>query len=103
MNIHPTTLTYEQYPSVYNILQSTVFMWFIVVVTLGIFAWTLSKLWYIHSIPKHLAKERGLSQAKLVFWLCILGMFYKPLWVIAVLTIVTDWDKIQNWLRGASS
>lgn len=64
MKIHPTTLVYDAYPSVYNILESTLFMWFIVAVTLG--------------------------------------MFYKPLWIIAVLAIVTDWDKLQQWIRGAS-
>ena len=31
MKIHPTTLVYDSYPSVYNILESTLFMWFIVV------------------------------------------------------------------------
>ncbi|MFA0071875.1 Mg2+ and Co2+ transporter, partial [Vibrio breoganii] len=29
MKIHPTTLVYDAYPSVYNILESTLFMWFI--------------------------------------------------------------------------
>ncbi|WP_322804785.1 Mg2+ and Co2+ transporter [Vibrio alfacsensis] len=103
MQIHPTTLSYDHYPSIYQVLESTIFMWLIVIVTLVVASWVLSKLWYIHSIPKHLAKERELGQAKLIFWLCILGLFYKPLWVLAVLAIVTDWAKLQLWIRGAMS
>ncbi len=103
MKIHPTTLTYEHYPSVYGLLESHIFMWFVVIVTVGIAIWVIAKLWHIHSIPKHLAKEKGLSQAKLIFWLCILGLFYKPLWIFAVLAIVTDWEKIQQWIKGAMS
>ncbi len=101
MKIHPTELEYDQLPSIYGLLESIGFMWFVVVITIAIAVWVLNKLWYIHSIPKHLAKEKGLAQAKLVFWLCILGLFYKPLWVLAVLAIVTDWDKVQQWLKGA--
>ncbi|WP_239502677.1 Mg2+ and Co2+ transporter [Vibrio astriarenae] len=78
-------------------------MWFVVVVTVAIAVWVIAKLWHIHSIPKHLAKERGLAQAKLVFWLCLLGLVYKPLWILAVIAIVTDWDKVQLWLKGARS
>ncbi len=103
MQIHSTTLTYDQLPSVYGLLESIIFMWFIVIVTLAITTWILSKLWHIHSIPKHVAKERNLPQEKLVFWLCILGLAYKPLWVLAVLSIVIDWQRIQEWLRGVKS
>ncbi len=103
MKIHATTLLYEELPSVYKLLDSLVFMWFVVLVTVGIISWCLAKLWHVHSIPKHLAKEKGLAQAKLVFWLCILGLAWKPLWVLAVLAIVTDWDKVQLWLKGARS
>ncbi|WP_028863261.1 hypothetical protein [Psychromonas aquimarina] len=103
MKIHPTNLTYEHYPSVYGLLESTAFMWFVVIVTVGIALWVISKLWYVHSIPKHLAKDKGLAQAKLVFWLCILGLFFKPLWILAVLAIVTDWNKLQQWIKGAVS
>ncbi len=103
MEIHSTTLTYETLPSVYMLLESVTFMWFVVLVTVGIISWGLAKLWHVHSIPKHMAKEKGLAQAKLIFWLCILGLAWKPLWVIAVLAIVTDWDKVQEWLRGAKS
>lgn len=100
MKIHPTALEYQAYPSVYPLLESVIFMWFVIIVTVGIAVWVLAKLWHVHSIPKHLAKERGLAQAKLVFWLCLLGLVYKPLWVLAVIAIVTDWDKVQNWIRG---
>lgn len=103
MLIHPTNLTYKTYPSVYPLLESIEFMWFVVVVTVAIAVWVVAKLWHIHSIPKHLAKERGLAQAKLVFWLCLLGLVYKPLWILAVIAIVTDWDKVQLWLKGARS
>ncbi|MCE2572380.1 Mg2+ and Co2+ transporter [Motilimonas eburnea] len=100
MKIHPTTLDYEAYPSVFPLLESMVFMWFVIVVTVAIAVWVIAKLWQVHSIPKHLAKERGLAQAKLVFWLCLLGLVFKPLWVLAVIAIVTDWDKVQHWIRG---
>ncbi|MCZ4338674.1 Mg2+ and Co2+ transporter [Shewanella colwelliana] len=100
MHIHSTSLTYESLPSVYRLLDSIGFMWFVVLITLGIIVWVAAKLWHIHSIPKHLAKEKGLAQAKLVFWLCVLGLIWKPLWILAVLAIVTDWDKVQLWIRG---
>ncbi|MDF2153545.1 Mg2+ and Co2+ transporter [Vibrio sp. CAU 1672] len=100
MEIHPTTLTYDTYPSVYPLLESIAFMWFVVIVTVAIAVWVIAKLWHIHSLPKHLAKERGLAQAKLVFWLCLLGLAYKPLWILAVIAIVTDWDKAQLWIKG---
>ncbi|HFQ5113983.1 Mg2+ and Co2+ transporter [Vibrio vulnificus] len=101
MKIHATTLHYDAYPSVYPLLEALPFMWFVVIVTVAIFVWVAAKLWHVHSIPKYVAKEKGLEQAKLVFWLCILGLMYKPLWVLAVLAIVTDWDKLQQWIRGA--
>ncbi len=103
MQIHSTTLVYESLPSVYKLLESEILMWFVVLVTVAIISWALAKLWHIHSIPKHLAKEKGLAQAKLIFWLCILGLAWKPLWVLAVLAIVTDWDKVQEWIRGTKS
>lgn len=100
MLIHPTQFTYQNYPSVYPLLESIEFMWFVIIVTLAIAIWVIAKLWHIHSIPKHLAKERGLAQAKLVFWLCLLGLVFKPLWILAVIAIVTDWDKVQYWIKG---
>ena len=103
MEIHSTSLEYDQLPSVMPLLDSAIFMWFVVIVTSGVFVWIAAKLWMIHSIPKHLAKEKGLAQAKLIFWLCILGLAWKPLWVLAVLAIVTDWDKAQQWIRGSRS
>ncbi len=103
MQIHPTSLEFESLPSIYALLDSIVFMWFIILVTVGIISWVAAKIWHIHSIPKHLAKEKGLAQAKLIFWMCILGLVWKPLWVLAVLAIVTDWDKVQTWFRGAQS
>ncbi len=103
MKIHPTELHYDQLPSIYPLLEATGFMWFVVVITIAILVWVLNKLWYIHSLPKHLAKEKGLGQAKLIFWLCMIGLFYKPLWIIAVLIIVTDWNKVQQWIRGVQA
>ncbi|MEG3219655.1 Mg2+ and Co2+ transporter [Vibrio gigantis] len=100
MKIHSTLLEYESLPTVYKLLESIEFFWFVVVFTIAIVSWVVAKLWHIHSIPKHLAKEKGLAQAKLVFWMCILGLFWKPLWVVAVLAIVTDWDKVQEWIAG---
>lgn len=105
MKIHETTLEYQEevLPTVMPLLESHAFFWLVVLVTVGIFTWVAAKLWHIHSIPKYLAKEKGYSQAKLVFWLCILGLIWKPLWVLAVLTIVTDWDKVQQWIKEARS
>ena len=59
MQIHPTSLEFENLPSVYALLDSIVFMWFIILVTVGIISWVAAKIWHIHSIPKHLAKEKG--------------------------------------------
>ncbi len=49
MKIHETTLLYEQLPSVYTLLDSTLFMWVIVLITVGIISWCLAKLWHVHS------------------------------------------------------
>ncbi|USD43398.1 Mg2+ and Co2+ transporter [Vibrio sp. SCSIO 43135] len=103
MIIHNTSLTYDSLPTVYALLDTPVFMWAIVIFTAALLCWVLKKLWYIHSLPKIKAKELGLGQAKLVFWLCILGLAWKPLWVLAVLAIVTDWDKVQGWIKEARS
>ncbi|WP_076414403.1 Mg2+ and Co2+ transporter [Shewanella sp. UCD-KL12] len=100
MRINDTSLQFEALPQVYPLLNSIEFMWFIVIVTIAIISWIAAKLWQIHSIPKHLAKEKGLAQAKLIFWLCILGLAWKPLWFLAALAIVTDWDKVQTWIKG---
>lgn len=100
MKIHDTDLIYTNLPGTIGLLNSVAFMWVITVVTVGVFCWVAIKLWHLHSLPKYLAKERGMQQAKLVFWLCMLGLFWKPLWVLAVIAIVTDWDKVQQWIRG---
>jgi hypothetical protein len=78
-------------------------MWVVTTATVLLFVWIAAKLWHIHSIPKKLAKEKNLSQAKFVIWLCLLGLIWKPLWVVAVLTIVIDWDKFQLWIKEARS
>ncbi|MBW3695173.1 Mg2+ and Co2+ transporter [Vibrio sp. T187] len=101
MKIHQSSLSYESLPSVYQLLDTPIFMWVIALSTIALFAWVLNRLWFIHSIPKSKAKELNLGQSKLVFWLCILGIAWKPLWVAAVLAIVTDWDKVQLWLKEA--
>lgn len=101
MIIHSTSLTYEALPTVYPLLNTPIFMWAIVIFTVLLLCWVLKKLWYIHSLPKMKAKEEGLAQAKLIFWLCIMGLVWKPLWIAAVIAIVTDWSKIQHWLKGA--
>ena len=100
MKIHNTDLVYENLPSVMTLLDSVAFMWVVTLITIGIFSWATLKLWHLHSLPKYLAKEQGMQQAKLVFWLCMLGLFWKPLWVLAVIAIVTDWDRAQEWIRG---
>ena len=64
------------------------------------FIWAIAKLWSLHSIPKALAKEKGFRQGKLVFWLCMLGLIWKPLWVLAVMAVVIDWDALADWLRS---
>ncbi|MGS0725276.1 Mg2+ and Co2+ transporter, partial [Shewanella sp. 0m-11] len=71
MKIHDTDLVYESLPSIMVLLDSVAFMWVVTLITVAIFAWTGLKLWQLHSLPKYLAKERGMQQAKLVFWLCM--------------------------------
>ncbi|QFU21373.1 Mg2+ and Co2+ transporter [Shewanella eurypsychrophilus] len=103
MKIHDTSLTFDDMPSLMVLLDSVAFMWFIALVTVSIFSWVAIKLWHLHSLPKYMAKEKGMHQAKLIFWLCMLGLIWKPLWVIAVIAIVTDWDKAQLWFKGTRS
>jgi hypothetical protein len=83
-----------------GLLDSVVFFWFVVLVTTGIFVWLAWNLWKLHSIPKQISKREGWSQARLVFWLCMLGLIWKPLWVIAVIVVVIDWDALANWIRS---
>ena len=82
-----------------GLLDSVLFFWLVVLVTTGLFAWLAWKLWSLHSIPKQIAKKQGWSQARLVFWLCMLGLIWKPLWVVAVVLVVIDWDALANWIR----
>ncbi len=100
MKIYPATLEYEQLPSVMGLLNSVAFYWFVVLVTTGVFVWLIAKLWSLHSIPKVLAKEKGYAQGRLVFWLCMLGLIWKPLWILAVMAVVVDWDALTDWLRS---
>lgn len=101
MKIHPSP--YEQYvdpPTIMALLDSTAFFWFVVVATVTMFFWLSLKLWELHSIPKKLAREKGWKQARLVFWLTLLGLIWKPLWVLAVILVVTDWVAVADWIRA---
>jgi len=99
VKIHPTTFEYEHLPAVMGLLDSVAFFWFVVLFTMVLLIWLIAKLWSLHSIPKVLAREKGYTQGRLVFWLTMLGMIWKPLWVLAVLAVVVDWDALANWLR----
>lgn len=101
MKIHPSP--YDQYvdpPTIMGLLDSTAFFWFVVVVTVAMLFWLALKLWELHSIPKKLAREKGWKQARLVFWLTLLGLIWKPLWVLAVILVVTDWVAFADWIRA---
>jgi hypothetical protein len=98
MLIHETGFTYALMPSVMGLLNSHIFFWFVVLVTVGVVVFLAAKLWHLHSIPKY--QSKGMSQAKLVFWMTLLGLFFKPLWIFAVACIVIDWTALQNWIRG---
>ncbi|MBY5921203.1 Mg2+ and Co2+ transporter [Ferrimonas balearica] len=99
MKVHSDIdLGWDQVPAVLPILDANEFMWVLIAVSVGILGYVAAKLWKLHSLPKMIAKERGISQAKLVFWMCIFGLFYKPLWIAAVLCLVTDWTAVRHWL-----
>ena len=101
MKIHDSPYNYYlDPPGIMGLLDSVIFFWFIILVTLGIFSWLAWKLWTIHSLPKTIAKQRGWRQARLVFWLSILGLIWKPLWIIAVVLVVLDWDALADWIRS---
>ena len=34
-----------------------------------------------------------------MFWLTLLGVIWKPLWILAVILVVTDWDALADWVR----
>jgi hypothetical protein len=100
MKIHPSP--YDQYvdpPTIMAVLDSIAFFWLIVSVTLVMFSWLAWKLWQLHSIPKRFARERGWRQARLMFWLTLLGLIWKPLWILAVILVVTDWEALADWIR----
>ena len=101
MKIHPSY--YDEYvdpPRIMGVLDSTVFFWLVVIVTLAMLSWLAWKLWELHSVPKRLSRERGWKQARLVFWLTLLGLVWKPLWVLAVILVATDWDAFADWIRS---
>lgn len=100
MVIHPINLEYEHLPEVMGLLDSMAFYWFIVLLTLSIVIWLIATLWTLHSLPKKLAKEKDFAQVKLVFWLAMLGLIWKPLWILAVMAVVIDWNALTNWLRS---
>ncbi|CAK3538241.1 Mg2+ and Co2+ transporter [Vibrio crassostreae] len=97
MKIHEITMEYKELPSVIALLESMPFYWVIITVTLGVFIVISAKLWHLHSLPKYASK--GTAQGKVVFWMTALGLFYKPLWIIAVITVLVDWDAIQRWIK----
>jgi len=100
VKIHQTNLEYEHLPTLIGLLDSHIFFWVIVLVTTSVFIWAIAKLWSLHSIPKVLAKEKGFRQGKLVFWLCMLGLIWKPLWILAVMAVVIDWGAFEDWVRS---
>lgn len=99
MEIHDIYYDYSALPSdaVMLLLESSLFMWLIVIVTVGMVVWLVTKAWQIHCIPKKQAS--GSAQAKLVIWLSLLGLFWKPLWLLAVILILIDWQAMATWLR----
>ena len=104
MKIHPSP--YDEYvdpPAIVALLDSIAFFWFVVLVTVILFSWIAWKLWELHSVPKKISKELGWRQARLVFWLTMLGLIWKPLWVIAVILVVLDWDALADWIRALQS
>ena len=100
MQIHQTTLTYDELPSVMLLLDTTIFMWIVLISTLALVIWLGMKFWQYHSLPKVIAKKKNMAQTQFIFWLCMLGLVWKELWVLAVLAITIDWSLVQQWIRG---
>ena len=67
-------------------------------ISIAFVVWAYLKL---HSLPEKYSEHTG--QIRLVYWLCILGLFFNWLWVAAVVIVVTDWAKIADALSGRRS
>lgn len=98
MKIHATEMEWTQVPAIMPLLDSPMFMWVLLLVTLALVLFLASQFWKLHSLPKKLAKER--AQGRFVFWLCIFGLWFKPLWVLAALLMVVDWEALRVWFVG---
>ncbi|GAM54997.1 permease of the major facilitator superfamily [Vibrio ishigakensis] len=81
-----------------KLFDKPVFMGFLAAMTLLTLSLAVWGYWVVHSMPKKHSEHTG--QAKLVFWLCMLGFFWGWLWIAAILIVVTDWSKIANVIKG---
>lgn len=101
MKVHDYVYEYSSMPNdtVMTLLNTELFMWVTLFFSIVFTVVVLSKLWKLHTIPKRLAKERGYSQVRLVVWLTLLGLFWKPLWIAAVLIVAIDWTAMTSWIK----
>lgn len=87
----------EGVPSIMGLLNSSLFMGFIFVVTLGVVAYVLYLFWCLHEVAVHRAKALESVNTQLVFALSLCGLFIdKAWWVLAIIIAFARWDVVAK-------
>ncbi|MCL2912937.1 magnesium transporter [Shewanella corallii] len=86
-------------PNILGLLDSTLFMGFIVMVTIAVAVYVLYLFWQLHEVAVHRAKAVASVHTQLVFALSLCGLFlHKAWWVLAIVIAFARWDVIGNSL-----
>lgn len=86
-------------PNILGLLDSSLFMGFIVVVTIAVAVYVLYLFWQLHEVAVHRAKAMASVHTQLVFALSLCGLFlHKAWWVLAIVIAFARWDVIGNSL-----
>jgi hypothetical protein len=89
------------YPTILVMLNSEIFMGFIFLVTVTLFAYIGYLLWELHEVAVHKEEAKSSGQLQLVFALSLCGLFInKAWWVLAIIIAFTRWNVIADNLSN---
>ncbi|MBY5993968.1 magnesium transporter [Ferrimonas balearica] len=90
---------FAEVPAIMVLLDAEWFMGFLFVVTLALVVLLLKLLWNLHEIPVHKAQGENHLLTKVIFGLCLCGLFInKAWWVLAIILAFTPWNAIGDHL-----